>query len=175
MRIIWIIFQNLRLYLHETSSTKSELKGLQCATLDSFQHNHHSNYPRNSSKILMNGCIPLQLPGAWVAEAYYTLILTTKAHAGNVVTSAETPHGTPRFVKAPRIRPQGKYKYCPAACDARTAFAATADSFWAPARGRASTEIRVSHLKRLSCNTNTPYTATWSLSDNRKKLECKFQ
>jgi hypothetical protein len=52
------------LYLHETSSTKSELEGLQCATLDSFQHKQHSNYPRNSRKILMNGCIPLQLPGA---------------------------------------------------------------------------------------------------------------
>jgi hypothetical protein len=78
------------------------------------------------------------------------------SHAGNVVTSAETAHGTPRFVKAPRIRPQGKYRYCPAACDARAAFAATADSVWAPVGGSASTDIRVSHLKRLSCNTNTP-------------------
>lgn len=82
-------------------------------------------------------------------------------HAGNVVTSAETAHGTPRFVKAPRMRPQGKYKYCPEACEARAAFAATADSFGVPVGGRESTDIRVSHLKRLSCNTNTPYTSNF--------------
>jgi hypothetical protein len=29
-------------------------------------------------------------------------------HAGSVETSAETAQATPRFVKAPRISPQGK-------------------------------------------------------------------
>lgn len=61
-----------------------------------------------------------------------------------------------RFVRAPRIRPQGKYKYCPAAWDARAAFAAIVVSFWVPVRGTVSTDMRVSHLKRLSCNTKTP-------------------
>ena len=92
-------------------------------------------------------------------------------HAGNVVTSAETAQGTPRFVRAPRMRPQGKYRYWPAACDARAAFAATADSLWGAVEGGASIEMRVSHLKRLSCNTNTPCTATTSFLSKCKDSE----
>ena len=41
-------------------------------------------------------------------------------HAGRLATSADTSHGTPRFVNAPRIKPQGKYRYWPAALASST-------------------------------------------------------
>lgn len=77
--------------------------------------------------------------------------------AGRFDMSAETAQGIPRLVRAPRIIPQGKYSSMLVICAPLSAPNSPSDAASVFPTTAGSSEIRVSHLKWLSCSTNVPY------------------
>jgi hypothetical protein len=71
--------------------------------------------------------------------------------------SAETAQGMPRLVRAPRMIPQGKYSNMLVICALLSAPDSLSDAASLFITTVGSREIRVSHLKWLSCSTNVPY------------------